>query len=108
MAMGDIKFALRWLDRASFSSRDSPYESMCNLIACKIASVVTESSHCLSSSQQVPGSNNLVPDLLSFNVQTRDSKRNLLAYDNPPDDILTNRPHLSLPQFIPKTFRILP
>jgi hypothetical protein len=107
LAMGDSTSAIGWLFRASFTANDSPYAETCHFIARSIASSIIGAGHCLSS-QHVPGAHNIVPDTLSFTHQQRDGKRNPLAFDDPPDDVLTRRFHLVMSQSIPATFAISP
>jgi hypothetical protein len=80
LAMGDSTSTIGWLFRTSFTAHDSPYAETCHFIARSIASAIIASDHCLSS-QHVPGVHNIVPDTLSFTRQTRDGKRNPLAFD---------------------------
>jgi hypothetical protein len=107
LAMGDSTSAIGWLFRTSFTAHDSPYAETCHFVARSIASAIIASDHCLSS-QHVPGAHNVVPDTLSFTRQTRDGKRNPLASDEPPNDVLTRRFHLVMPQRIPENFKISP
>ena len=58
--------------------------------------------------KHIKGSSNVVTDLLTFIYQQRDEYTNLLAYNIRPDNILTQRSHSFLPQFIPQSFNILP
>ena len=61
-------------------------------------------------SQHLPGMLNLIADWLSFQgterVENGTSKQNPVAYDCPPNDVITNRIVISFPQLVPADFRI--
>jgi hypothetical protein len=75
----------------------------------KLATLVIDSEHCLTS-QHTKGEANIVVDLLSFlswsgSVQGAPLP---LAADDPSDDELTLRSHSHLPQLIHRYFKISP
>ena len=106
LALGDNTSAIGWLWRTSKISEDSVYFKVVNMIANKLARIIIDSPHCLAS-QHFPGQLNTVSDYLSFEGETR-GKKHPLAWDCPPDDVLTQRFHSYLPQLIPENFDIVP
>ena len=60
---------------------------------------------CCLASQHIKGELNLVADWLSFSGSER-GKHHPLAFDDPPDDILTARFHKLVPSQIPANFEI--
>jgi hypothetical protein len=107
LSLGDNTSAIGWIFRSTRLPPDSPYYAPVQLIARKVALLVTESRQGLCS-QHLKGGNNFIADWLSFTTQTRDAKKNPVAFDEPTDDILTDRFHSSFPQLIPQHFRISP
>jgi hypothetical protein len=106
LALGDNTSAIGWLFKSGKLSPDSPYYKTVQVIARKLALLVTSSSHCLAS-QHIKGTKNTVSDLLSFAGNTR-GEPHPLAPDYPSDLILTERFHSCLPQLIPAGFSISP
>jgi hypothetical protein len=106
LALGDNTSAISWLFRSSRLLPDSPYYDSVQFIARKLACLVTDSSHCLSS-QHLKGSQNTVSDLLSFAGDVR-GEPHPLASDFPSDQLLTERFHSCIPQLIPQDFNISP
>lgn len=94
MALGDNTSAVGWLFRSSRLGPDSPYHKPVQLIARTLAELIIESKQCLCS-QHIRGKSNTVPDLLSFDTQTRDGRRHPLAHDAPPPT--TSSPSASIP-----------
>ena len=108
MALADNTSAVGWVFRSSRLSSESWYHEPVQLVARKVAMVMISSGNCLCT-QHLTGSLNTVADYLSFSHQCREgSKINPLAYDDPPDDILTNRFHSHLSQLVPQGFAICP
>jgi hypothetical protein len=107
LGLGDNTSAIGWIFRSTRLPPDSPYYSPVQLIARKVAILTTESHQCLCS-QHLKGGSNFIADWLSFTNQTRDGKTNPVAFDDPADDILSNRFHSSFPQLIPQHFTISP
>jgi hypothetical protein len=106
LALGDNTSAIGWLYKLGKLPPDSPYYKAVQLIARKLARLVTGSPHCLAS-QHIKGDKNTVSDLLSFAGDTR-GEAHPLAPDYPSDRVLTERFHSCLPQLIPAGFSISP
>ena len=106
LALGDNTSAIGWLFKSGKLPIDSPYYKAVQLIARKLARLVTGSSHCLAS-QHIKGDKNTVSDLLSFAGDTR-GEPHPLAPDFPSDSLLTDRFHSCIPQLIPVGFNISP
>jgi hypothetical protein len=107
LSLGDNTSAIGWIFRSTRLPPDSPYYAPVQIIARKVALLVTESRQGLCS-QHLKGGNNFIADWLSFTTQTRDAKQNPVAFDDPTDDILTDRFHSAFPQLIPQRFKISP
>jgi hypothetical protein len=106
LVIGDNTSAIGWLFRSSRISPDSLYYDALQLGARKLATLITNSEHCLAS-QHIKGDANLVADLLSWSGDVRGTPHPL-AMDHPSDDELTLRFHSHLPQLIPESFQISP
>jgi hypothetical protein len=106
LAIGDNTSAIGWLYKASKLDPSSPYYKAVQLIARKLARLITDSTHCLAS-QHIKGEQNIVSDLLSFEGTAR-GYAHPLAPDFPSDSILTERFHSCIPQLIPEDFAISP
>jgi hypothetical protein len=106
LALGDNTSAIGWL----FTSSKFPSSSLAHkahlMVARQLATLVLNHDHCLAS-QHLKGDLNVVADFLSFDGSSRD-KAHPLAFDCPPDSILTQRFHQYLPHQIPENFAILP
>ena len=107
LATGDNTSALGWLYRTSRLPATSIHHSAANLLARKLATLVTDSGHCLYS-QHLPGTHNVVTDLLSYTGPSRGHPHPLAPSLDFPDDLLTHRFHTFLPQLIPENFAISP
>ncbi len=106
LALGDNTSAIGWLFKSGKLQFDSPHYQAVQLIARRLARLITASSHCLAS-QHIKGDKNTVSDLLSFAGATRGDPHPL-APDYPSDDVLTERFHSCLPQLVPAGFSISP
>ncbi len=106
LALGDNTSAIGWLYKSSKLSPDSLYYLPVQMIARKLARLITDSTHCLAS-QHIQGDQNTVSDLLSFTSDDR-GYPHPLAPDSPPEDIRTQRFHSHIPQLIPEGFEISP
>ena len=62
--------------------------------------------NCCLASQHIKGDLNVVADLLSFAGNGDRGKAHPLAYDDPPNDILTQRFRDYLPSQVPANFEI--
>jgi hypothetical protein len=107
LSLGDNTSAIGWIFRSTRLPPDSSYYAPVQLISRKVALLVTESRQGLCS-QHLKGGSNFIADWLSFTTQTRDAKQNPVAFDDPADDILTDRFHSSFPQLVPRRFKISP
>ena len=108
LVLGDNTSAVCWIFKSNLPL-DSVYRPAVLFIARKIAKVVMISSNFIAS-QHLPGMLNLIADWLSFQgterVENGTSKQNPVAYDCPPNDVVTNRIVSSFPQLVPADFRI--
>jgi hypothetical protein len=104
LALGDNTSAIGWLFKSGKLPIDSPYYKAVQLIARKLARLITGSSHCLAG-QHIKGDKNTIADLLTFAGDTR-GEVHPLAPDYPSDFVLTKRFHTYLPQLIPVGFNI--
>jgi hypothetical protein len=106
LALGDNTSAIGWLFNTSkLSTSEKGYDAHL-LVARKVASLVMEANCCLSS-QHLKGDLNDVADLLSYWGNVR-GKPNPVAYDDPPDHILTQRFHSLYHEQIPQSFAVSP
>ena len=106
LALGDNTSAIGWLFRSS--KLHQPHHSVHLQVARHLAHEMIRNDCCLYS-QHLPGTHNVVADLLSYDGRGRD-KPHPIAYDQPDDDTLTSRFHASStysPQ-ITSNFRICP
>jgi hypothetical protein len=76
------------------------------MVACQLAMLVLKNDHCLAS-QHLKGKLNVVANFLSFNGSSQE-KSHPLAYDCPPDSIITQRFHKYFHKQIPENFVISP
>ena len=87
LALGDNTSAIGWL----FTSSKFPSSSLAHkahlMVARQLATLVLKNDHCLAS-QHLKGELNVVADFLSFDGSSRE-KSHPLAFDCPPDSILT-------------------
>jgi hypothetical protein len=106
LALGDNTSAVGWLHNSSRLNKWKAHAAHL-LVARHVASLVLEADCCLAS-QHIPGELNTIADLLSFaGSRTRaGGKRHPIAFDDPPNDILTQRFHLYYPEQIPESFEI--
>ena len=107
LALGDNTSAIGWLHRSGRLSPESVYYEAVNLVARKVASLVTKSENCLFS-QHIRGEKNVVSDLLSYTGSSRGNSHPLAPEPDISDQELTRRFHSSLPQIIPENFNICP
>jgi len=106
LALGDNTSALGWVRRCSQLGADSWYRAPVNAIARHLALLLLDAQHLLFT-QHIQGAHNVVADILSYSGKDR-GKPNPLTVDSPPDDVLTQRFHSLIPQFIPQNFSISP
>lgn len=89
LAIGDNTSAIGWLHHTAKINPEGATREAHLIVARKLAKVLLKHNCCLAS-QHIKGDLNVVADLLSFEGEER-GKRHPLAYDNPPNDVLTER-----------------
>ena len=104
LAIGDNTSALGWLHNTSRLDTNWAAHAAHLQVARKIAMLLMEFNCCLAS-QHVKGELNLVADLLSFSGEGR-GKRHPLAFDEPANDVLTERFLSTFPSQVPENFVI--
>ena len=104
LAQGDNTSAIGWLFKSCRLPTTSLYYAPVQFVARKLMQLILDSDHCLAA-LHLPGSKNVVPDLLSFAGHQRGFPHPL-APDFPDNDTLTRRFHDHIPQLIPSTFAI--
>ena len=107
LAVGDNTSAIGWLHSTSRLDPTWGAHDAHLMVARTLASILMKYQCCLAS-QHLKGEANLVADWLSFVGSERGGKRHPLAFDDPPDDLLTKRFHLLVPSQIPENFAISP
>ena len=105
LAIGDNTSAIGWLHSTSHLVQTWGAHSAHLMVARTLAKLLMTHNCCLAS-QHLKGELNLVADWLSFVGSETRGKAHPLAFDDPPDDILTDRFHQSLPSQIPENFAI--
>jgi hypothetical protein len=107
LALGDNTSAVGWLHNSSRLDTKLAAHSAHLIVARKVAQLVLDADCCLAS-QHLKGDLNFMADLLLFAGSRARAvgKRHPIAFDDPPNDILTQRFHLYYPEQIPKTFAI--
>lgn len=106
MAIGDNTSAIGWLHNTSRLDPTWRAHDVHLLVARHVANLLMDHRCCLAT-QHIKGQLNAVADLLSFCGSSDRSKVHPLAYDDPPNDILTQRFRSALPNQIPDTFEIV-
>jgi hypothetical protein len=106
LPLGDNTSAISWIFRSGRITKSSPYYAAVKMIAREVANDVMAAKVQVTP-QHLKGSLNDVADLLSYAGTVR-GKTDPLTIDNPPNDILTDRIHSSMPQVIPESFKISP
>jgi hypothetical protein len=105
LAVGDSTSAIGWLFKSSgFDPSGTEYDAHL-MVARHLASILIEHNCCLAS-QHIRGELNVVADLLSFAGASERGKEHPLAFDNPPNDVLTRRFHQHLTSQVPASFQI--
>jgi hypothetical protein len=105
LAIGDNTSAIGWLFKTSKLSARKPHHAPHLFAARHLASLLTKYECCIAS-QHIRGELNVVADLLSFVGEEDRGKSHPLAYDNPPNDVLTQRFRDHLPSQVPEGFGI--
>ena len=120
MGLGDNTSAVSWLFRASLPTQ-SFYQKAVSFIARTVAMRVSASKNFIVS-RHLEGRRNVICDYLSFKGKDRNFKKkrtingvttfvekiavNPIAYERPPNDVVTNRILSSFPQLVPRGFKI--
>ena len=107
MSLGDNTSAVGWLHNSSRLNHKLAAHAAHLMVARHVAQLVLNAGCCLAS-QHIPGELNTVADLLSFagGITRAGGKQHSIAFDDPPNDILTQRFHLYYSEQIPESFRI--
>jgi hypothetical protein len=105
LAIGDNTSAIGWLHNTARLDPTWAAHDAHLVVAQKVATLLMENSCCIAS-QHLKGELNLVADWLSFVGSAGRGKEHPLAFDNPPNDVLTARFHHLLPSQIPENFVI--
>ena len=105
LAIGDNMSAIGWLSNTSSLDPSWAAHSAHLFAARHLATILLEYNCCLAS-QHIKGDLNVVADLLSFAGNGDRGKAHPLAYDDPPNDILTQRFRDYLPSQVPANFEI--
>ena len=104
LAIGDNTSAIGWLHHTAHIEPNGVTQKAHLRVARKLARVLIKYNCCLVS-QHVKGELNVVADLLSFEGEER-GKRHPLAYDQPPNDVLTERFIRYFPSQVTEHFKI--
>ena len=105
LAVGDSTSAIGWLFKSSgFIPTSSEYDAHL-MVARHLATLLIRHGKCLAS-QHIRGELNVVADLLSFAGTNERGKPHPLAFDNPPNDVLTHRFRQHLTSQVPENFLI--
>ena len=107
LAVGDNTSAIGWLFRTASLNQDGQAHEAHLFVARTLATLLLKHDGCIAS-QHIKGELNIVADLLSFAGAGDRGKHHPLAYDNPPDDVLTQRFRQHLTSQVPANFRISP
>ena len=109
LILSDNTSAISWIRNSSKLYDDSHYKPTVNFIARKIAEIVLSSKNFIVS-QHLPGTKNVISDWLSYEGEERSVqgivKENPIAFDCPPNDVVTHRILTSFPQLVPKDFKV--
>jgi hypothetical protein len=105
LAIGDNTSAIGWLHNTSRLEPTWKVHHVHLIVARHIASLLMQHRCCLAT-QHIKGEVNVVADLLSF-VGTDRGKHHPLAYDDPPNDVLTHRFRSQLRSQVPECFNIV-
>ena len=109
LILGDNTSAISWIIRSRLPSK-SIYYSCVHFIARTIAAKVSASKNFVSQ-QHLAGLRNLICDWLSFEGSDRTdhkgtAKQNPVAFDKPPNDVVSHRIVSSFSQLVPQGFKI--
>ena len=107
LAVGDNTSAIGWLFRTASLDQVGHAHEAHLFVARTLAQLLLEHDCCIAS-QHIKGELNVVADLLSFTGASERGKPHPLAFDDPPDDILTQRFRSNLASQVPENFSISP
>jgi hypothetical protein len=109
LALGDSTSAIGWIHSTASLKPQWRAHTAHLLVARKTARLVMEADCCLAT-QHIRGELNTVADLLSFSgdITRAGGKKHPIAFDDPPNNVLTQRFHEHYPSQIPAAFEILP
>ena len=107
LAVGDNTSAIGWLFRTASLDRNGQAHEAHLFVARTLATLLLDHGCCIAS-QHIKGDLNVVADLRSFAGTGERGKAHPLAFDDPPDDILTQRFHSNLASQVPENFKISP
>ena len=105
LAVGDSSSAIGWLFKSSGFNPTSGEHDAHLVVARKLATLLLDHDKCVAS-QHIKGELNVVADLLSFAGTNERGKAYPLAFDNPPNDILTHLFRHHLTSQVPENFQI--
>jgi hypothetical protein len=107
LSIGDNTSAVGWLHNSSRLSHKCAAHEAHLVVARQVALLVLNAGCCLAS-QHIRGDLNVIADLLSFSggITRAGGKRHPIAFDDPPNNILTQRFHLYYMEQIPENFKI--
>jgi hypothetical protein len=107
LALGDSTSAIGWLHSTSTLDPTWQAHKAHLMVARKVAGLILAHDCCLAT-QHIRGEMNIVADLLSFSgdITRAGGKKHPIAFDSPPNDVLTQRFHDHYSSQIPATFEI--
>jgi hypothetical protein len=107
LAIGDNTSGAGWIHK---SSRLKSVAHKAHLMVARHMALLVLNADCCLASQHLQGDLNTVADLLSFSggITRAGGKTHPIAFDDPPDDILSQGFHLCYPGQIPENFKISP
>jgi hypothetical protein len=108
LAIGDDTSGAGWIHKSS-RLKSAAHKAHLIMVTRHMAILVLNADCCLAS-QHLQGDLNMAADLLSFSggIMRARGKKHPIAFDDPPDDILTQRFHLHHPGQIPENFKTSP
>ena len=106
LAIGDNTSAIGWLFKTASLDPTWQAHDAHLFVARHLATTLLDHDCCIAS-QHIKGEMNVVADLLSFAGTGERGKDHPLAYDNPPNDTITQRFHSQLPSQVPENLRNL-
>ena len=104
LSIGNNTSAVGWLHNSSHFKLATQEAHL--MIARRVSLLVLDANCCLAS-QHIRDNLNTVADLLSFSggITRPGGKKHPIAFDNPPNDVLTQRFHLYYPEQLDARYR---